>query len=293
MLVYLQIEEEQKNQDLKNNSYMKKYIYVYQTLNLINGKTYIGVHSTNVLNDGYIGCGIKGNGSANTQIRHGRKYPFILSVVKYGYKNFKKEILSFYDNLDDAYEEESFLVDYNYVKLKTNYNVSLGGSFNKKVPKLYENKHDINKLFSEGCSYKDISKKYNSTKGAWIGLLNEESYIKRIDNKINLNSGLEFEHIDGSIHVLKDLKSFTTLTGLNSKSIYEIKNNGTSNGWYLKDSELLLTKRKLINGLSIMVNKESHLLSDIYKIGIKNFSIKNSVSESCIEKKIYNSRNKT
>lgn len=271
---------------------MKKYIYVYQTINLINNKTYIGVHSTNVLKDGYIGCGVKGNGSAKTQIRHGRKYPFILAVNKYGYKNFKKEILSFYDNLDDAYEEESFLVDYKYVKLKTNYNVSLGGCFNKKIPKLYEDRDDINYLYSNGYSYSYISKKYNSTKGALIRLLNEDSYLKRIDNKKNFNSGLIFEHINGSTCELIDLKSFTISTGLNSKHIYKIKKEGNSNGWYLKGSDLLLKKRKSINGLSITLNKKEYSLSEIYSIGVKNFSIKNSVSESLTEKKIFESRNK-
>jgi len=36
-------------------------------------------------------------------------------------------------------------------------------------------------LDSNGYSYSYISEKYNSTKGAWIKLLNEDSYLKRID----------------------------------------------------------------------------------------------------------------
>lgn len=46
----------------------KKYYYVYQTVNLINGKTYIGVHGTNNMKDGYIGCGIYRNSDALREV---------------------------------------------------------------------------------------------------------------------------------------------------------------------------------------------------------------------------------
>jgi hypothetical protein len=88
-----------------------KFHYTYQTKNLINGKTYIGVHSTNNLNDGYIGSGIN----------------LKKAIKKYGIENFKTEILAFFDTKEEAYEEEKFLIDENWIKSSSNYNLSIGG----------------------------------------------------------------------------------------------------------------------------------------------------------------------
>lgn len=85
---------------------MKKYNFVYQTKNLINGKTYIGVHQTDNLNDGYIGSGIKKLSDAKTLCKKSNSM-FARAVVKYGYENFKKEILGFYDTYEECLEEET------------------------------------------------------------------------------------------------------------------------------------------------------------------------------------------
>ena len=101
----------------------KKYNFVYHTKNLINGKSYIGVHSTNKLDDGYIGCGIK---SANQGIKKEKGLP--QAIKKYGYHNFKREILCFFDTEAEAYLEEGFLADIEWVKRKDTYNLIVGGT---------------------------------------------------------------------------------------------------------------------------------------------------------------------
>lgn len=53
------------------------YFYVYKTTNLINGKIYVGAHSTYLIEDGYMGSG-KGIKAA---------------IKKYGRSNFKRELL--------------------------------------------------------------------------------------------------------------------------------------------------------------------------------------------------------
>lgn len=90
----------------------KKYNYTYQIKNLINGKTYIGVHSTDDLDDGYMGSG----------------YRLKQSMRKHGKENFVKTIMCFFDTAEEMYEEEKFLVDEKWVKRKDTYNLTLGGN---------------------------------------------------------------------------------------------------------------------------------------------------------------------
>lgn len=89
----------------------KKYNFVYQTKCLVNDKTYIGVHSTNNLLDGYLGSGDK----------------LKFSIKKHGKENFKIEILDFFDTKKEAYEEEKYLVNTKWIESRDNYNVTLGG----------------------------------------------------------------------------------------------------------------------------------------------------------------------
>ena len=87
------------------------YHFTYQTKNLINGKTYVGVHSTDDLADGYIG-----SGKVLKQ-----------AIKKYGKSNFVCTPLSFFDTRKEAYEEEKYIVDKNWVNESSNYNQCVGG----------------------------------------------------------------------------------------------------------------------------------------------------------------------
>lgn len=98
-----------------------KYIFVYQTINQINGKSYVGVHATNDIDDGYIGCGISRQSGASKNLSFHR------AVKKYGYASFKRYILSFFDTYNDALAEEKHIVNLAWVKSNNNYNAALGG----------------------------------------------------------------------------------------------------------------------------------------------------------------------
>lgn len=99
------------------------YTFVYQTICEANNKSYIGVHTTSDLDDGYIGCGIFKPSDAWRP-----KYLFHRAVRKYGYASFKRHILSFYDTYKEAMDEERFVVDKSWVINKLNYNTALGGN---------------------------------------------------------------------------------------------------------------------------------------------------------------------
>ena len=88
-----------------------KYHYFYKITNLLNEHFYYGVHSTNNLDDGYMGSG--------KRLHYAYK--------KYGIENFKKEILKFFDSKEEAFEYEAEIVTEELIKLDECYNIQLGG----------------------------------------------------------------------------------------------------------------------------------------------------------------------
>ena len=122
-----------------------KYNFVYVTTNLVNGKQYVGDHSTNnIEKDKYLGSG---------------RPAFKNAIKKYGRENFKREILKYYDTKQEAYDaQEKYIKLYSSHVSQGGYNISRqGGNGNNNGP--WSGKHlsiEHRKKISEGLKGKNI-----------------------------------------------------------------------------------------------------------------------------------------
>jgi group I intron endonuclease len=74
---------------------MSEIHYVYVITNLVNGKKYIGDHSTNILNDSYLGSGIA----------------LKEAIKKYGRENFEREILKICGTKQEAFDLQKLYIE--------------------------------------------------------------------------------------------------------------------------------------------------------------------------------------
>lgn len=90
----------------------KKYHFTYKTTNLINKRYYLGMHSTNNLNDDYIGSGKR----------------LWYEIRKYGKENFKIEILNYYNSREELINAEKVLITEGDLNSSNCLNLKLGGT---------------------------------------------------------------------------------------------------------------------------------------------------------------------
>jgi len=90
----------------------KKFHFIYKTTNLLNGKYYIGMHSTDNLDDGYLGSG--------RRLRY--------SINKHGKNNHEREILEFVDSRGELIKREEEIVSLNEIAKDNCLNLKVGGT---------------------------------------------------------------------------------------------------------------------------------------------------------------------
>jgi len=89
----------------------KKYHFIYKTTNILSGKYYIGMHSTDNLEDGYMGSG--------KRLRY--------SLRKYGKENHVRKILEFFDSREELVKREQEIVTLNEIAKEECMNLRVGG----------------------------------------------------------------------------------------------------------------------------------------------------------------------
>lgn len=110
----------------------KKYHFIYKTTNLLSGKYYIGMHSTNDLDDGYLGSG--------NRLR--------LAIRKHGKENFKREILEFIESRAELKVREFEIVNLEEIAKKDCMNLVVGGEGGNATAE-YTSKYQIEKWKDE------------------------------------------------------------------------------------------------------------------------------------------------
>jgi len=183
---------------------MKKYNYVYVTLNTINGKVYIGDHSTDILDDGYMGSGRL----------------FSKKVKEYGKCNFKKEILEFFPTKKEAFDaQEKYIIQFNSHISQNGYNVSWKGG------------HNVKDCWSEESKEKCRKTQTGKSTGYMKGLhYSEEEKIRLYKNRKQSSSNSNIKHshsIESKEKISKALKGRTKLPlSVKTKEILREKNLG-------------------------------------------------------------------
>ena len=89
----------------------KKYHFIYKTTNLVNNKFYVGMHSTDNLEDGYVGSGKR----------------LGYSIRKYGLENHKFEILEFLPSREELKKREAEVVNEELLGHPLCMNLKFGG----------------------------------------------------------------------------------------------------------------------------------------------------------------------
>lgn len=108
-IYHINMDELNKSKFIENDMSKQHHLF-YKTTNTVNNKIYYGIHSTNDINDGYIGSGTK----------------LIMAVEKYGVEKFQTEFQICLSR-EEASELERFIVDEEFIKRDDVYNVTVGG----------------------------------------------------------------------------------------------------------------------------------------------------------------------
>jgi hypothetical protein len=196
-------------------TFAKQFNYVYKITNRLNGMEYIGVHSTDNLNDGYFGSG---------------KY-LQQAIKEIGRDSFLKEIITIFDTREEAFQLEEQIVNKEYLKTGENYNLCCGGGRGIRTNKKSRKQVEQNRQLPRNIPVEEqVEFSRNLTKEQ-IG----EKYFFDHDLRLTIMD-LTIPHICNSLTLLWN----NTETHQKGKSYFKYY---TKLGYFRKDNPILVMKK--------------------------------------------------
>ncbi len=170
---------------MKNTT--KKYHYLYKTINLINEKYYYGIHSTNNLDDNYLGSG--------KYLRN--------AIHRHGKDNFKREIIKMFESREELVKAEIDLLTREILEDKKCMNINFGGDAGKLGMVTVKDKDG--KTFSVFCDdsrYLSGELVHNLT--GFVNVIDENGFVLHIDKNDPRYLSGELKHFNCNKMTVKD-----------------------------------------------------------------------------------------
>ena len=171
---------------------MRAHQIIYVTTNKINQKSYVGYHSTNNLEDNYLGSGVY----------------LTRAIKKYGRENFERKILEFCDVLNWE-ERETFWIAEKNTKYPNGYNLTDGGEGG--IGKIVSN--ETKELMSKIRIERNLAKGENNGMFAKHHTAKSKENMSKTRKLKGSAAGKNNPRFDSTIYNFKNLKSNETFIG--------------------------------------------------------------------------------
>lgn len=235
---------------------------VYETINLINNKKYIGVYKTLDPKkfDGYYGSGC-----------------LIKSAIrKYGKTNFFRRILYSFEDEKDAFIKEEELITNDIINSSEYYNIAPGGNGGDKISYIRKDEKKI--------LYDQIAKKRRGKKDSDLVKLKKKIAANKriIDHPHTIPNNKGRKHLGEKLNnILEGIKNTHSGSKFISNGLVEIKISGNMHivlekDWYFGRSKKMreFSMNRLHTDISRKKIKESSTGMLCYNNGIENIRIK-------------------
>lgn len=195
----------------------KKYHFIYKTTNLLNGKYYIGMHSTNDLDDGYMGSG--------KRLRY--------SVNKYGKENHNVEVLEFFEDRKKLTAREKEIITLNEIAKEECMNLMIGGKGG-----FISDEQQISRSTAAGKASAK-ARIENKELGEKMKKVASVNFIKaHVEGKIKYNTFVDRKHSEETKKLMSEIAS-----GKNTGE----KNSQFGTCWIKKNNESKKVKKENLN----------------------------------------------